>query len=136
MEGNENIEVDKNELWNQMVENSENSPYKVTFEAIEVDKKGKTACSVNTSTPAESSNFQHAALFNGMFRFMKEYVDEIKSFDELDSKMLPLNEIRESMVDLSMFIFEKMVKLAPDKLKKDAKKMLDELKEKGEEEDD
>jgi len=134
MEDKEKIEVDTDELWKQMIKDSEHSPYKVTFEAIEIDGKGKTACCVHTSIPAESSNYQHASLFNGMFKFMREYVDEIKTFEELESKMLPLNEIRESMVALSMFLFEKMIKLAPPEDKEKLAEELKKLKDEGEQE--
>lgn len=130
------IKIDKRELWEQIKKEAPTEPYSVKFEAVDINPEiGKTSCFVDVSEPLVTSNFQHAALFNGIFEWVAQYIDDIEDEEDFKDKYEALNEILEGLPKIFLANRKMLQRTAPDDIKDISKWFLDKLDNKGEEDE-
>lgn len=105
---------DAEEMFKQIVENSDYGSIMVSFEATDMSDSKKAACMVSERLPKISTNFQHASLFNAIFNYVGKFIDDIETLDEFSDKMAPLDEIRTGGVMLSIKLLNKARSLAKE----------------------
>lgn len=132
------INIDKRELWEQMKKDSDTKPFKVSFEAIDVDQKeGRSTCFVDVTHPLITSNFQESALISGIFQWVADYLKSINGQDDFNDKDVVLDSILEGQHLVADEFHKLLMRTAPDDIRELAESVIDKLRKmKGEKDND